>query len=69
MQALPSFECSSEIVSTGTLTGRLVLDRGETASIRGDRLFDFAGGVIFQPDAQLPCSEWVSDIGFREGSG
>ena len=63
MQALPSFECSSEIVSTAYAAGRFILGCGETALIGSDRLLDPAGSVIFQPNAQLSRDERASDIG------
>jgi hypothetical protein len=41
---------------------REILDHGETALIRRDRVIDLAGGVIFQPNAQLSCDERPGNI-------
>ena len=41
---------------------RFILDRGETALIRRDRVVDLAGGVIFQPTTQLSCDERPGNI-------
>jgi len=41
---------------------REILDHGETALIRRDRVIDLAGGVIFQPNAQLSCNERPGNI-------
>ena len=49
--------------------GRLGLGRGEPAPIRGNRGFDPAGGIIFQPDAQLLGDEGAGDIVVRETGG
>ena len=41
---------------------RVILDRGEAAPIRRDGVIDSAGGVIFQPNAQLSCNERPGNI-------
>ena len=53
----------------GYAAGRFFFGRGETGLIGGDRVVDPAGGIIFQPDAQLPCHERDADIGVREAGG
>jgi hypothetical protein len=46
------------------VTGRFIPGcHGKTQLICVNRMFDFAGGVIFQTDAQLSCDEQAGDIG------
>ena len=47
----------------GHETGRSVLGDGETASIRGDRLIDPAGGVMLQPGVQISRGVRTGDFG------
>jgi hypothetical protein len=47
-------------------TGRLIPDDGETALIRGNRLFDPAGGAMLQPGAELLLGARVGGFGVRE---
>ena len=49
----------------GYETGRPVLGDGETASIRGYRLIDPAGGVMLQPGLQVPRGVRTGDFGTR----
>jgi hypothetical protein len=49
----------------GYETGRSVLGDGETASIRGDRLIDPAGGVMLQPGVQISRGVRTGDFGTR----
>ena len=57
------------MVSTDMLPGGSFVGRGKAALIGGDRVVDPAGGIIFQPDAQLPRDERGGDIGVREAGG
>ena len=57
------------MVPTDSAAGRFILGGGEAGLIRGDRVVDPAGGIIFQPDPQLPCSERSAGVGVREAGG